>query len=158
DRSLEAAHAARNRVLDRIAAAGLAAADEIAQAKTEPVPAARTSMPRLAAHAADQAIAAWPARKQHRPAIAAGPHKNLETLALTRARVAGPDISVAIVAVDHASGEILARVGSADYFDERRAGQVDMTQALRSPGSALKPFIYGLAFEDGLVHPETLID
>ena len=70
----------------------------------------------------------------------------------------GPLISVAIIAVDNESGEIRARVGSADYFDERRAGQVDMTQALRSPGSTLKPFIYGMAFEDGLVHPETLID
>src|SRR6185312_14305259 len=49
-------------------------------------------------------------------------------------------------------------VASSDYFDERRAGQVDLTQALRSPGSALKPFIYGLTFEDGLVHPETLIE
>jgi penicillin-binding protein 1C len=65
---------------------------------------------------------------------------------------------VAILAVDHASGEVLARVASSDYFDERRAGQVDMTQALRSPGSALKPFIYGLAFEDGIAHPETMID
>ena len=45
-----------------------------------------------------------------------------------------------------------------DYFDERRAGQVDMTRAVRSPGSTLKPFIYGLAFEDGFVHPESLID
>ncbi len=53
---------------------------------------------------------------------------------------------------------MLARVASADYFDERRAGQVDMTKALRSPGSTLKPFIYGLGFEDGLIHPETLID
>ena len=51
-----------------------------------------------------------------------------------------------------------ARVASSDYFDLSRAGQVDMTQALRSPGSALKPFIYGLGFEDGLIHPETLID
>ena len=51
-----------------------------------------------------------------------------------------------------------ARVASSDYFDTRRAGQVDMTQALRSPGSTLKPFIYGLGFEDGLIHPETLID
>ena len=67
-------------------------------------------------------------------------------------------ISVAILAVDNETGEVRARVGSADYFDERRAGQVDMTQALRSPGSTLKPFIYGLAFEDGLLHPETLID
>ncbi len=53
---------------------------------------------------------------------------------------------------------MLARVASADYLDARRAGQVDMTQALRSPGSTLKPFIYGLGFEDGLVHPETLIE
>ncbi len=55
-------------------------------------------------------------------------------------------------------GEVLARVGSAGYFDDQRAGQVDMTNALRSPGSTLKPFIYGLGFEDGLIHPETLID
>ena len=67
-------------------------------------------------------------------------------------------MSVAIVAVDNATGEVLARVAGADYFDERRAGQVDMTQAVRSPGSTLKPFIYGLAFEDGLIHPETLIE
>src|SRR5258705_387818 len=43
-------------------------------------------------------------------------------------------------------------------WHEQRAGQVDMTDALRSPGSALKPFIYGLAFEDGIAHPETLIE
>jgi len=70
----------------------------------------------------------------------------------------GPDVSLAILAVDNATGEVLAHVGSPAYFDERRAGQVDMVQALRSPGSTLKPFIYGLGFEDGLIHPETLID
>ncbi len=60
--------------------------------------------------------------------------------------------------VENETGEILARVASPDYFDEARAGQVDLTRALRSPGSTLKPFIYGLGFEDGLVHPETLIE
>ena len=84
--------------------------------------------------------------------------KPLEDLARERAQALGPDISVAIMAVDHATGEVLARVAGADYFDERRAGQVDMTQAVRSPGSTLKPFIYGLGFEDGLIHPETLIE
>jgi penicillin-binding protein 1C len=84
--------------------------------------------------------------------------KALEALAHDRAIALGPDISVGIVAVDNASGEVLARVGSPDYFDDRRAGQVDMTRAVRSPGSTLKPFIYGLAFEDGFVHPESLID
>ena len=63
-----------------------------------------------------------------------------------------------MLVVDNATGEVRAHVGSPDYFDPRRAGQVDMTQALRSPGSTLKPFIYGLGFEDGFIHPETLID
>ena len=145
-------------MLDRIAAAGLIPADEVALAKLEPVPAGRRAMPALAPHAADQAIAAAPAAKVHRLTIDAGLQKNLEELARDRARALGPDLSVAIVALDNATGEVLARVASADYFDERRLGQVDMTQALRSPGSALKPFIYGLAFEDGLAHPETLIE
>jgi penicillin-binding protein 1C len=158
DRSTEIARAARDRVLDRVVAAGLIPADEAAQAKAEPVPSARRPMPMLAPHAAEQAVAAAPERKVHRLTIDANLQKNLEDLARERVQALGPDISAAIVAVDHATGEILARVASANYFDERRAGQVDMTQALRSPGSALKPFIYGLGFEDGLVHPETLID
>jgi penicillin-binding protein 1C len=60
--------------------------------------------------------------------------------------------------VDNATGEIWPAWRRRTYFDEQRAGQVDMTDALRSPGSALKPFIYGLAFEDGIAHPETLIE
>jgi len=158
DRSPELARQARDRVLDRIAATGLLPADEVALAKLEPAPAGRKSMPALAPHAADQAVAAAPARKIHRLTLDAKLQKNIEELARERARALGPDMSVAIIVVDHSTGEILARVASADYFDVRRAGQVDLTQALRSPGSALKPFIYGIAFEDGLVHPETLIE
>jgi penicillin-binding protein 1C len=158
DRSAEAARIARDRVLDRIAAAGLVPADEVARAKAETVASGRRSMPTLAPHAADQAVAAAPARKLHRLTIDAGLQKSLEDLARERAQALGPDISVAILAVDHATGEVLARVASAGYFDTQRAGQVDMTSAVRSPGSTLKPLIYGLGFEDGFIHPETLID
>lgn len=156
DRSSDAARHARNRVLDRMA--GLLPADEIAQAKTEPVPGARQPMPALAPHAADQAIAAAPSRRLHRLTIDANLQKRLEDLARGRARALGGETSVAIMAVDNASGEVLARVASSDYFDAARAGQVDMSEALRSPGSTLKPFIYGIGFEDGLIHPETLIE
>ena len=160
DRSPRAAREARDRVLDRAVAAGHIPADEIAQTKRVPVPVpiSRLPMPMLAPHAADQAVAAAPERKVHRLTIDASLQKSLEELARERARALGPDLSMAILAVDNATGEVLARVASSDYFDERRSGQVDMTQALRSPGSALKPFIYGLAFEDGLAHPETLIE
>ncbi|HZN27804.1 MAG TPA: penicillin-binding protein 1C, partial [Xanthobacteraceae bacterium] len=158
DRSIEAARNARDRVLDRVAAAGAVPLDEVARAKHEPVPDGRRPMPMLAPHAADAVVAAVPDRDLHRLTIDATLQKNLEELARERASALGPDVSVAILAVDHATGEVHARVASADYFDIRRAGQVDMTLALRSPGSTLKPFIYGLGFEDGFIHPESLID
>ncbi len=164
DRSVAAARAARDRVLDRFAASGDVPADEIGLAKAEPVPGGRRPMPILAAHAADHAIAdaAVTPGSEVRLTIDADLQKSLEELARARARTLaatlGPDISLAMLVVDNATGEVRAHVGSPDYFDPRRAGQVDLSQALRSPGSTLKPFIYGLGFEDGFIHPETLID
>ena len=158
DRFPTAARAARDRVLDRAALAGLLPRDEIARAKTQPVPHERKPLPVLAPHAADQVVLLEPDRREHRLTLDLFLQKNLQELAHERAQALGPDISVAILAVDNVTGEVRARVASADYFDLRRAGQVDMTQALRSPGSTLKPFIYGLGFEDGVIHPDTLID
>ncbi len=162
DRSVEAARKARNRVLDHFAALGTVPADEIALAKAEPVPAGRRPMPMLAPHAADRVVAEASPGSETRLTIDADLQRNLEELARERARTLaqtlGPEVSLGMLVVDNATGEVRARVGSPDYFDERRAGQVDMTQALRSPGSTLKPFIYGLGFEDGFIHPETLIE
>jgi penicillin-binding protein 1C len=156
DRNSAVARAARDRVLDRVQ--GGVPADEIARAKMEGVPVARRELPVLAPHAADQVIAAEPDKRAHQLTVDAALQKTLQDLARDRAQAMGPQISIAILAVDNATGEVRAHVGSADYFDARRAGQVDMTNALRSPGSTLKPFIYGLGFEDGVIHPETLID
>jgi penicillin-binding protein 1C len=156
DRSVATARAARDRVLDRVA--GLFPASEIDRAKLEPVPEGRKPMPMLAPHVADAVVAERPGEHEHRLTIDGQLQKNLEDLAQDRSLVLGADTSVAILVVDNATGEELARVGSASYFDQRRSGQVDMTEALRSPGSTLKPFIYGLGFEDGFIHPETLVD
>jgi penicillin-binding protein 1C len=82
----------------------------------------------------------------------------MEALALEAVEGRGEELQVAILVADHASGEILASVGSAGYQADRRQGFVDMTQALRSPGSTLKPLVYALAFDEGLAHPETMID
>jgi penicillin-binding protein 1C len=158
DRYPEAARQGRDRVLERMVEEGVLSAEDAAQAESEPVPKYRKPMPILAPHAADQALATMKGARLIRLTLDATLQKNLESLARDRAIAQGPNISVAIIAVDNESGDILARVGSPDYFDERRAGQVDMTRAVRSPGSTLKPFIYGLAFEDGFVHPESLID
>ena len=158
DRHAAAARAARDRVLDRVVLAHVVPPDEIARAKAQPVPMSRKAMPVFAPHSADRIVALEPAPRIHRLTIDQPLQARLQTLAQERVAAMGPDISVAILVVDNQSNEVRARVASADYFDARRAGQVDMTTALRSPGSTLKPFIYGLGFEDGVIHPETLID
>ncbi len=158
DRYPDVARAARDRVLDRMVEEGRVPREDAVQAKSVPVPRLRNPMPILAPHSADQAIATVKNSPVIRLTLDAGLQKNLEALARDRAIALGSNISVGIIAVDNESGDVLARIGSPDYFDDRRAGQVDMTRAVRSPGSTLKPFIYGLAFEDGFVHPESLID
>jgi len=157
DRSSTAARAARNRVLDRVATLGLVRPDEAAAAKREPVPTARKPMPQLAAHAAEEAVAADAQAKRIRLSIDARLQAKLEALAKESVARLGARLSASIVVIDNASGEIRARVGAADHNDESRSGAVDMSRAPRSPGSALKPFIYALAFEEGLAHPETVL-
>jgi penicillin-binding protein 1C len=158
DRYPLAAREGRDRVLDRMVEEHTLSLDEAAQAKATPVPKLRKPMPILAPHSSDAAMATVKDEPVIKLTLDQSLQKVLEPLARDRAIALGPNISVAIIVVDNDSGDVLARVGSADYFDDSRAGQVDMTRAVRSPGSTLKPFIYGLAFEDGFVHPESLID
>jgi penicillin-binding protein 1C len=155
---LSAALRARNRVLDRVAQAGVLTRAEAEAAKAEPVPHARKAFPVLAAHATEAAHAQSPDRRVLKFALDARLQTAFEALARENAERLGPKVTAAIIAIDNASGEIRAQVGSADYFSEPRAGAMDMTQALRSPGSSLKPFIYALAFENGVAHPETILD
>ena len=63
----------------------------------------------------------------------------------------------AIIVMDTQNRHVLAMVGSHDFFDREALGQVNGTLAPRSPGSALKPFVYALAMEQGLITPETLL-
>ncbi|WP_430912894.1 penicillin-binding protein 1C [Methylobacterium sp. sgz302541] len=158
DRFPATARRARDRVLDIAAAQGVVTAAEAAAAKAEPVPTARKPFPMLAAHAAEEAVAADPGARTQRLTLDGRLQASLESLAAERATAAGPDLSAAILVLDNASGAVLAQVGSAGYLDAGRRGAIDMTQAVRSPGSALKPFIYALAFEAGIAHPETLVE
>lgn len=158
DRFPTAAKAARNRVISRLAADGIIHADQAAAARIEEAPTGRRAFPMLAAHVADRlARQAAPGTVQQ-TTLSRELQASLETLARERALAIGSGVAAAILVVDNRTGAIRAHVGGTGYFDSIRAGQMDLAQALRSPGSTLKPFIYGLAFEDGTVHPETLID
>ena len=63
---------------------------------------------------------------------------------------------VAMVVIDNRTGGVVAWLGGGDFFG--RAGQVDLVRAYRSPGSALKPLIYAMAFDDRILHPESLVE
>ncbi|OYU19089.1 MAG: penicillin-binding protein 1C [Rhodobacteraceae bacterium PARR1] len=158
DRHPAAAAAARDRVLARAVGAGVLTADAGAVARSEPVPTARRPVPALAPHLADRAKAEQPGALTHRLTIDRSLQIALEKLAADSVAAMGEQMQIAIVVADHANGEILASVGSAEFTGDQRQGFVDMTQALRSPGSTLKPLVYGLAFDEGLAHPETLIE
>jgi penicillin-binding protein 1C len=158
DRDTAAAERARNRVLDRAVAAGVLDTDEARAARMEPVPTRRRAFPLLAAHAARRAVRARPDLQVQRLTIDAGLQERLERLAAERARTLGAHISAAILVADLRNGEVVASVGSAGLLEQNREGFIDMTRAVRSPGSTLKPLIYGIAFEDGIAHPESLIE
>ena len=63
----------------------------------------------------------------------------------------------AMLVVDSRDMSVLAQVGSIDFFNSAIAGEVDGTRAARSPGSTLKPFVYGLALDQGLIHSRTVL-
>ncbi|WP_457647191.1 penicillin-binding protein 1C [Profundibacter sp.] len=154
DRYRDAARAARTRVVERMLSAGVLDSDMAKTAQSEPIPAQKHPFPALAPHMADRAVA----ENARQLTLDATLQRQLETLAAVAIQGKGDDLSIAILVADHTTGEILASVGSAAYRADSRLGFVDMTRALRSPGSTLKPLVYGMAFDQGLAHPETLID
>ncbi len=80
----------------------------------------------------------------------------LEKLAAREAKSFDDGANLAIIVVENATRAVRAEIANADYWGP--FGYLDLTRAVRSPGSTLKPFIYGLAFDDLSAHPETLIE
>jgi penicillin-binding protein 1C len=158
DRNLKAAEAARKRVLDRIAVAEVVGDGEAERAEGVAIPARRLQLPALAAHVAEAALRKDPKAIQYQTTLKKQVQTGLESVARAATMKLGPKLSLAMVMADAETGEIVGEVGSADYFDASRSGWIDMTRINRSPGSTLKPFIYGLAFEQGLVSQETIIE
>lgn len=158
DRRAEVAKAARDRVIARLLAQGVILSDQAEAALAEAAPAGRLAFPMRAAHVAERVAREAPDGAVEVTTIERPLQESLEALAADRAQSIGGGVSVAILAIDNDTAEVRAHVGGIGYFDAARSGQVDLASAFRSPGSTLKPFIYGLAFEDGLAHPETLVD
>lgn len=158
DRFPAAAKQARERVLLRLAVARVVGDGEAERAGISPVPSGRQELPTYAPHMAAVARAKFASSGEAHSTLQLPVQKELESIARHAAEKLGSNVSVAIVMADSVTGEIIAEVGSSDYLDTARRGFVEMSRAVRSPGSTLKPFIYGLAFENGLVAQETIIE
>jgi penicillin-binding protein 1C len=152
DRHPAAARRVRDRILRLAERRGLLTPPETEAALAEPVPTARLPMPRVA----PQLLAAI----HHPPIFATTLDADTQVAldALGRRALAGlpPHVALAVMVADLPSRALRA-VWAGDWGDGARAGYLDLTRALRSPGSALKPFLYGLAFSNGLAAPDTLL-
>lgn len=155
DRHAEAARGARDAVLLARAARKVSSTEREA-ALAEPVPTRRHPMPRLAPHLARELARGAPAGTR----IATTIDRDLQAAAERMAERALADLpdraAIALVIAETSSREIRALVGGS-FGTETRAGMLDLTRAVRSPGSALKPFLYAMAFEGGVVRPETVL-
>ncbi|HRO15072.1 MAG TPA: penicillin-binding transpeptidase domain-containing protein, partial [Paracoccus sp. (in: a-proteobacteria)] len=143
---------------DRALAAGILNAEAAEAARAEPLPQARRPFPAHAALLADRLRRENPGALRIETTLDPALQRAAETLAARAVAGQTARLSAALLLADHRTGEILAHVGAAQFTDAASGGFIDMTQALRSPGSTLKPLVYALGFDDGLIHPETLIE
>jgi len=151
-----AARAGRDQVLARVGGRGLLTGHRLAEALAEPLPTARRPLPFLAPHLAERLRRETGAGGgEIRTTLDATLQAAVEAVAAEARRGLEPRAEVAVLVLEQATGAVAAYVGGS--FDGP-AGQVDMVRAVRSPGSTLKPFIYGLGFETLPLHPESWID
>jgi len=144
DRHPRAAQAALNRVLTRL---GTASPDQLVTI--------RHALPSLAPHLTEKLLAAH-ANGRIRTTLDATLQTAMQALARRETGWFGAGTEMAALIVRNSDRAVLGYLGGSDFF--ARAGMIDMVRAIRSPGSALKPFIYGMAIDDGLIRPDTRIE
>jgi penicillin-binding protein 1C len=162
--SVERARARRRFALARMTALGFARAEDVQRANMEPVLVHDAAAPFLAPHFTTHVLA----EVGQGSAVPSGEWRTTLDLGLQTALEAEVRHTVetlrdkgvaeaALVVLDNSDGDVLAWVGSPDFFADT-AGQVDMVISPRQPGSALKPFLYGLAFDRGYTPASVLPD
>ncbi|HYC41137.1 MAG TPA: penicillin-binding protein 1C [Chitinophagaceae bacterium] len=148
----------RNRWLQRFAKEGVFTESEIQDALAEPLTAQRGSMPQYAPHLARKL-------KQENPSLLISSHIDLNTQMKTEKIIADYVRLLALrnirnaaaVVIDNRTRRVIAYVGSANFRDTLDGGQVNGAAAVRQPGSTLKPLLYAVCFDEGLLTPKTVL-
>ncbi|WP_295692121.1 penicillin-binding protein 1C [uncultured Maricaulis sp.] len=154
DRQPERAVRARGRVLERLASVGLASPQAAADAAGDPAP-MRRPFPADAWHAADAIRRAAPDMREPVSTLDRSLQLMLEDSLADELADTDETVQFAAMIIETETRAVRAMAGSASRA--RPGGWIDLTDRPRSPGSTLKPFIYGMAFDDGLAAPGTRI-
>ncbi|PHM46238.1 PonC [Xenorhabdus mauleonii] len=156
DRYPERAQAARDKVLQRLEQYHVWSAQKVADIKEENVWLAPRQAPHLAPLLARRMVNENQ-QEVIQTTIDTGLQRQLEDMVLNWKYQLAAKTSIGVLVVDHTDMSVKAYIGSADIQDRSRFGHVDMISARRSPGSTLKPFLYAMALDDGLIHGESLL-
>ncbi|MEE9554782.1 MAG: penicillin-binding protein 1C [candidate division Zixibacteria bacterium] len=160
DRNLNNCLVKRDRVLMTMLDRGVIDSSDYLEALDEKINGEKTDPPFLAPHYTTDLALKYPDRSIIRSTIDLKIQSICEGVVennIDAFRSRGIN-NAAIVVLDNSKAEVMALVGSADFFDNKSQGQVNGASAARSPGSALKPFVYALAVEEGVLAPNTILN
>lgn len=158
DRYPQRAQKARNKVLKRIASQQVWSEALINSALQEQVYAAKPNRPNFAPLLARKLVDQYPNKKQIYSTINYDLQLGLEDHLKSFISSQPDKSSAAVLVIDNKSSAVMAYLGSANFNDKSRFSNVDMVNAIRSPGSTLKPFIYASAIDKGLIHSHSLLN
>lgn len=150
----------RNKWLNRFDAERIFPHDEIVAALAEPVSLFRHDVPRNAQHFCIRMKKQYPDQSIIKSNLNSTVQATTEKIVRNAsARLKMMNINNAsVLIIDNTTRAVVSYVGSADFNDATDAGQVDGVNAIRSPGSTLKPLLYATAFDKGLLTPKTKIN
>ncbi|AOM39309.1 peptidoglycan glycosyltransferase PbpC [Xenorhabdus hominickii] len=156
DRYPERAQVARDKILQRLAQYNIWSAEKVADIKEENLWLAPRQVPHLAPLLARRMVNENQ-QEVIQTTIDTDLQRQLEDIVLNWKYQLAAKTSIGVLVVDHTDMSVKAYIGSMDLQDNSRFGHVDMINAWRSPGSTLKPFLYAMALDDGLIHGESLL-
>ena len=157
DKNIQNASAARDKVLHRLLNSKIISEKDIVEAKQIKIEGDRYSFPFLSPHLARRLVKQDPSQNIFHTHIKKELQISAQQILEDAIEAEGKELNGAAIIVDNKTGAVISYVASSDFFNQEREGQVDYIRAIRSPGSALKPFIYAMAFSDNIAHPETII-